>query len=271
MLLTMSKGFRSSPGPNAGLLDNEFHAFQAGQLPLEPQQGFQQPFYAPHTPQKLNQPGLSNWASDFQSLNISNSPSPQHHQPQFRVPPQQIQNNGRQQGFPQQHQGGMPMGQMGMPAAPMGMNMAMNVPQGMNAEVWMRMGEQSQFASQVGHQQGFGSQAAQPFQQPGEAFDDAAFARAFDEAMAEDKGKEKEATQSENTEQVMLAESAERFMESETIPKEDQIPDQPRLGADIIHDPSSQNFERPAEEDPDEISRTARYLLTSEYNLPIEI
>lgn len=72
------QGFRSSSGPNAGLLDPEFEAFQAGHN-LPPQPNFQLlPHAQPqHTP-FAQAPQAPDWASDFQRLNIAPSfPPPQ--------------------------------------------------------------------------------------------------------------------------------------------------------------------------------------------------
>ncbi|KAF1840998.1 uncharacterized protein K460DRAFT_295522 [Cucurbitaria berberidis CBS 394.84] len=72
-----AQGFRSSPGPNAGAVDSEFDAFQAGRP--GPPQDFQRfpPQFAPPPPQHFAQaPQAPDWANDFQSLNIS-SPPPQ--------------------------------------------------------------------------------------------------------------------------------------------------------------------------------------------------
>ncbi|KAL9101464.1 MAG: hypothetical protein Q9163_003279 [Psora crenata] len=83
-----SKGFRSSPGPNAGLLDAEFEAFQAGN-PL--QTGFPESlaiFNPP--PQNAVKNGFQQpvWASDFRdsqviekSVTPSSAPRLHHHAP----------------------------------------------------------------------------------------------------------------------------------------------------------------------------------------------
>ncbi|KAF2272606.1 uncharacterized protein EI97DRAFT_452956 [Westerdykella ornata] len=66
------QGFRSAPGPNAGILDPEFDAFQAGRSGPPPlQHGL--PFHSPPAvaPQFAQVPQTPDWASDFQRLNIS--------------------------------------------------------------------------------------------------------------------------------------------------------------------------------------------------------
>ncbi|KAF2686526.1 hypothetical protein K458DRAFT_298011 [Lentithecium fluviatile CBS 122367] len=78
-----SQGFRSSHGANAGALDSEFEAFQAGHA--GPSQLQQPDFHhlpshlarAPQpTPQFAQAPGAPDWASDFQRLNITNEHAP---------------------------------------------------------------------------------------------------------------------------------------------------------------------------------------------------
>ena len=72
-----AQGFRSSD-PRAGHLDAEFAAFEAGRPdPFQFQQPFQQPPF--HAPQASS---LSNWAADFQKLQVSEQPIPAH---QFRT------------------------------------------------------------------------------------------------------------------------------------------------------------------------------------------
>ncbi|EON61454.1 hypothetical protein W97_00669 [Coniosporium apollinis CBS 100218] len=73
-----SQGFRSGPGPNAGILDPEFEAFQAGipSAPLQPDFQHFSPQYS-HTPAGPGfapHPATSGWASDFQRLHISSPP-----------------------------------------------------------------------------------------------------------------------------------------------------------------------------------------------------
>ncbi|KAF2018830.1 hypothetical protein BU24DRAFT_458564 [Aaosphaeria arxii CBS 175.79] len=85
-----NQGFRSSPGPNAGVLDPEFNAFQAGHS------GLHQPdFYLHAHPQPLPQfqpqpaQAAPDWASDFQRLNIAAPQAPrfQQHVPQVSNAP----------------------------------------------------------------------------------------------------------------------------------------------------------------------------------------
>ncbi|PSN73088.1 hypothetical protein BS50DRAFT_568668 [Corynespora cassiicola Philippines] len=84
---TPAQGFRSSLGPNAGALDPEFDAFQAGHAG-PPQPDFHLPphlSHAPPPPQFAQAPQAPDWASDFQRLNISSPQAPplqQHRPPQ---------------------------------------------------------------------------------------------------------------------------------------------------------------------------------------------
>ncbi|KAH7330349.1 hypothetical protein BKA65DRAFT_57684 [Rhexocercosporidium sp. MPI-PUGE-AT-0058] len=248
-----AQGFRSSPGPNAGLLDPEFEAFQAGQLPLD--HGYQHQAFS-NAPQNFQQAGPSDWASDFQQLHIS-SPPPQFQQQPFNPQGQQRQNDGgwhedfaRQQGQ-MSNMGQMP-NQMSPQFRPMGgMNMT---PQYMGG-----------FAQPQANMP-----MAQQAQQPAEASDEA-FARAFEEAeraaFEEAERAALETQQETHQEQgvelgqdILINESAERLMEDSPA----ELLDQRRIGADTIHDPLDQSPEaREQQEDPNALSKTAGELLHS--------
>ncbi len=111
------------------------------------------------------------------------------------------------------------------------------------------------------------------YQQSAEAFDEEAFARAFEEAAKEEQledgvksGHEYDAGQVENAgfstsamelgQDIMLDETGDPLISS-------QIPEQARLGSDLIHDPMSEHQEQTEEEDHDALSRTAGQLLAS--------
>ena len=140
----------------------------------------------------------------------------------------------------------------------------------------MGMGMQSQYTGGMMGQQAEQSNMTQQ-QQPAEAFDEEAFARAFEEASKSEQTSEQWMNSREEGgltgerfetgielgQDVMLEDSAERFMSSST---ESQIPNQARLGADLIHDPLSETQERPEHEDPDALARTAGQLLDSVRN-----
>ncbi|KAF2471992.1 uncharacterized protein BDR25DRAFT_221979 [Lindgomyces ingoldianus] len=87
-----AQGFRSPPGPNAGILDPEFDAFQAGHSGL-PQPDFRQLHpnlsHHPPPPQFAQVRAAPDWASDFQQLSISpinSAPIQRLHQPQISNP-----------------------------------------------------------------------------------------------------------------------------------------------------------------------------------------
>lgn len=157
--------------------------------------------------------------------------------------------------------------------------------QPMNRGMSMGMGNQSQFSGDMSWQQVEPSIAQQQQQQPVEAFDEEAFARAFEEAAKESQIMERAEV---GRDQDMVAESL--GMEGDLTAalaryaqKQDEIIsnkafieeavehftyrphflDQARLGADLIHDPMSESQEQPEQEDPDALARTAGQLLNS--------
>jgi hypothetical protein len=127
---------------------------------------------------------------------------------------------------------------------------------------------------------GFGGQQEMSIaqqKQPAEAFDEEAFARAFEEAaQAEMASKEAEGRQEtsqqdssqaqhENVElgqDIMINESAERLLATE-----EGLLDQERIGADTIQDPATQDPKVAQEENgPDALARTAGQLLDTVRN-----
>jgi len=275
-----SHGFRSLPGPNAGHLDPEFEAFQSGQPSYGGQVGHPQlsnpstPFRPSHpsTPQSLNQPGSSGWASDFQRLQISTpTPSPLHMSKLQNQAQQRQDIGGWHNDFAQQFQNGQnsgmtQSGQMGSQA--FGNRFS-------SGGVGMGMGIQQYGGGMMGQ--------TEQIQQPVETFDDAAFARAFEEASrAELEAQEEFAalsreidtlndesrqgqtlSQDQNVEmdqEILLDKSAEQLMSSD----QPQIPNQAPLGADLIEDHRLQ----PGKEDPDAMARTAAHVLDTVRNNP---
>lgn len=101
-------------------------------------------------------------------------------------------------------------------------------------------------------------QLNQPQLQQPEAFDEAAFARAFDEAAKSELSVQQDLAQQEleTGQDVLINESAQRLLGS------DSSMEQERLGADLIHDPR-QNDQSQAQDDPDALARTAGQLLDS--------
>jgi len=245
-----SQGFRSSPGPNAGLLDPEFEAFQAGQLPLD--HGFQHQVFS-HAPPGLQQqqPGPSGWASDFQRLNISSSPPNFQQQPFSPQAQQRHDTGGWHQDFARQ-QGGMAERSMGqMPGQTNSPYKYSPMP---------GMGMTTQYAGGFAGPQAETSMAQQQ-QQPAEAFDEDAFARAFDEAAKSEMDSRQVSSQEQHMEleqDVMINESAERLMATS-----EGLLEQERIGADAIHDPLSKDPPNQEQSDPDALARTAARLLDS--------
>jgi hypothetical protein len=106
-------------------------------------------------------------------------------------------------------------------------------------------------------------------QQPKEVFDDEAFARAFEEASRLEMDTRQDSEQGENVElgqDIMFEESAERFMSgTQEIDAHAKVQQEPRIGADLIHDPQEpQNWHE--QQDPDALARTAAQLLDSVRN-----
>ncbi len=114
--------------------------------------------------------------------------------------------------------------------------------------------------------------------QPAEAFDEEAFARAFEEAAQAEMASKEAERQEESTQQdssqeqhesvelgqdIMINESAERLLAS----TEEGLLDQERIGADTIQDPATQDPKVAQEENsPDALARTAGELLDSVRN-----
>ncbi|TVY81497.1 hypothetical protein LSUE1_G004412 [Lachnellula suecica] len=258
-----SQGFRSSPGGNARLADHEFEAFQAGQLPPDAQpfnpQPFSHGFSHAHPPPQQHQPGPSaGWASDFQRMNIS-SPSPQIHQP---FTPQRQAAGGWHQEFARQQNQMQPPSQQPssfQPSQYSPMNrMDMNYqPQSFSPQLMSSIAQQKQ----------------------PETTEDAAFARAFEEAARHEEALMQEREDTEMREEqgqgqgvelghelgqdILINESASRLLSSDS----EKLAQQARIGADQIHDPASmQQEQRPENTDPDALARTAGQLLHSVRN-----
>jgi len=246
-----AQGFRSSPGPNAGLLDPEFEAFQAGHLPLDSSfqpNGFS---HAHPLPQSFQQAGSSAWASDFQRMHIS-SPLPQFkHQP--FVPQAQLRHDtgAWHQDFARQH---------GQTAEQSMGQIPSHTPLPYQFSGGSNMGNRFVGGAATPLSEGLSQQQKQPT----EVFDDEAFARAFEEAaqvermdVSQDLRQEHEL---ELGQDVMVNETAERFMSEET--DQGVLLNQERIGADTIHDSRSDEG-REEQEDPDALSKTAGKLLNS--------
>lgn len=252
-----SQGFRSS-GPNAGLLEHEFESFQAGQSPLD--HGFQQNTFH-HAPPSMQQPGPANWAADFQRLNLS-SPAPQLQQQPYGMHAQQrLDTGGWHQDFARQQN------QLAESSRNMQIPSHTNTPS--NYSPMPVMGMMNQFS----HTTPQSDLSISQQKQPEEAFDDEAFARAFEEAAQAEMGSTQEPVEesTQNSTQhmemgqdILLDESAEVLMASDDLQMtSDELLNQERIGADTIHDPFKQDEVKPEHQDPEELARTAAKLLDS--------
>ncbi|ORY06501.1 hypothetical protein BCR34DRAFT_590577 [Clohesyomyces aquaticus] len=170
-----AQGFRSSPGPDAGLLDYEFEAFQAGHA-VPPQPVFHHPpshlAHSPPPPQFAQSPAAPDWASDFQRMNITphnGPPIQRHHQPQ-------IANTSWHQDFlgQQTQTRQMPTYQQNTFGGMSGYGMG-----GYAVPAF----QQSHFAQMNGNQMSQVAQGKQRAQEGLPEFDEAAFERAFAQAQ----------------------------------------------------------------------------------------
>ncbi|ATZ46480.1 hypothetical protein BCIN_01g10650 [Botrytis cinerea B05.10] len=260
-----SQGFRASPGPNAGHLDAEFAAFQAGHQSLIPSPSVQN--FSPHhfqtpPPQHFQNVAPQNstgqgWASDFQNMSIS-GPQAQFQQQGVHQINQPQMGAGWHQEFAQSH--GAP-GLIAQGSQPV---MAMNRPSMMNVGYNPMPGvlmQQNQFAS-----------TSQSLVENNEAFDDAAFARAFEQAANAESERmqqqelESQAAKAQNEEiHAMDQQHVTKEAELELDRAEKQLLGQSLLGADTIQDPATATSEQNAHA-PDALSRTAGELLSSVSN-----
>ncbi|KAI6708361.1 hypothetical protein B2J93_4171 [Marssonina coronariae] len=246
-----SQGFRSSPGPNAGFLDPDFEAFQAGQLSLD--QSFQPQGFS-HTPSNLQQqPGPTSWASDFERLQLSSPPQMQ--QQPYNPQLQQRQDGGEwhQEFAKQQSQNGSLDKFAVHKSSPFYHMTGVGIsPQHMGGFI----GPQAQ--ASVTHQA-----------QSVEAFDEAAFDRAFDEAAkAESEAMRQEAGPLQNASKEQEIELGQNILIEEStkrlVVESNGLLDQERIGADRIYDSHSldpEARERELQNDPDALSRTAAQIL----------
>jgi hypothetical protein len=187
-------------------------------------------------PHQLN-PSAAAWSSDFQRLTLS-TPRPQF-QSHNQVHPQQQQlNGGWHREFTQQQAQSQNQSYANHP--------------GYNGVIH-HQGLQQVYSGPLSMTQP--QQAQVP--QAAEAFDEEAFARAFEEAAKSETTLVDTAAQERPYEvgvDIMLNESTERFMRSGP-------PEQDRIGADLIHDPAREGLQD--QQDPDALAITAGQLLDS--------
>ncbi|KAK4547310.1 hypothetical protein LTR36_000965 [Oleoguttula mirabilis] len=160
-----AQGFRSHD-PNAGLLDPEFEAFQAGvPAPHLPQY---QPFHQQQQPAFAGAPQAPSWASDFQRMQIS--PPPFHQQQ--HIPQVGPQSAAWAAGFSEHIAQSAPRAQQTSSPSPLAFQQRAR---------YGHNGFQSNFAQQPSYAPTLQSKGKEPMT---EQFDEAAFERAFD--MAKD-------------------------------------------------------------------------------------
>ena len=239
------QSFRSTPGPNAGVLDAEFEAFQAGQ-PL--QAGYREPNEVYHGPSASNfqqnhgHPELPNWALDFQNMHLNEaraSPLPQsqfrHHAPLQRTR-EWSQDFLRQQNYSSSYQ-----------------SQQQPISGTQNNSGWScgytggLMPQPHNIQSPIAHQK-------QPERQIENVFDEAAFEKAFDAAREEMQQAEENALRNETQKDAGP---------HDTRAQESQITlDHRRIGSDRILD-EAQKTEREGKgaDDAEELARTAGRLL----------
>ncbi|KAA8577055.1 hypothetical protein EYC84_007066 [Monilinia fructicola] len=244
------QGFRASPGQNAGQLDAEFAAFQAGHQSLGPSpsvQNFSPRHFQTLSPQSFQHgspqhPAGQDWAADFQKLNLS-GPQAQFEQQALYQTHQPQLGGGRHQEFAQSYGGSGSIANGKQPAV------------GMNGLSMINPGHRPLTA------------------QHNEVFDDAAFAKAFDEAALaarleneREEGQELEMTNAQTegaipVEQVRTDQKAELERDRAASDLLNQAP----LGADTIQNPVIATSEQHKNAS-DALSRTAGELLNSVSN-----
>ncbi|KAB8302164.1 hypothetical protein EYC80_005611 [Monilinia laxa] len=257
-----SQGFRASPGQNAGQLDAEFAAFQAGHqsltslTPSPSVQNFSSRHFQTLSPQSFQHgspqhPAGQDWAADFRNLNIS-GPQAQFQQALHQT--HQPQMGGQYQEFAQSYGGSGSIANGNQPAV--GMNGLSMISSGHRPLPRVLM-QQNQIMS-----------TGPLMAQHNEVFDDAAFAKAFDEAalaarseMKQEEEQELEMTKAQAEGAVLLEQAkADQEAELERDRAANDLLNQAPLGADTIQDPSTATHEQNTNA-PDALSRTAGELL----------
>ncbi|KAG9247334.1 hypothetical protein BJ878DRAFT_493147 [Calycina marina] len=275
-----SQGFRSSPGPNSGALDPEFQAFQAGRLPLGSQQGFNLSHHNQNPQQGLDGP----WANDFKRLQLfSQQPILEQTAHQSHHAPN-LQSSGWAQDY-QQMQGG----QRETVPQQMGGYSAYQSFQGPSR---MRQYGGPMISGAIASGNSMSQhQAPEMPQEP--AFDDAAFAKAFEDAFADAAQADQEQASSQQQSLATGQGSTTAFsadelgristeaeyqsffqtLDAHPMPgsvlggsvkdytRDKGLINQEPIGADIIHDPTDKTYPQSEREDPTELSRTAGHLL----------
>ncbi|KAL9069472.1 MAG: hypothetical protein Q9161_005523 [Pseudevernia consocians] len=242
-----AESFRSAPGPNAGILDAEFEAFQAGH-PL--QTGYPEPDLFYHAPpagsfqQNNDQPQLPNWASDFQNMHLNETRASPIPQSQFRQhAPLQRAGGWHQDFLHQQNQPSLYQSQQ------------QQIPTGQNYSGWS-YGYTGGLVPQHHNTLSPMSQQKQPERQAEVVYDEAAFARAFDAAREEMQQSEESAHRMETQVDTGLHDTKDQ--------ERQRWLDHSRIGSDRILDEAQKSGEEGEEtDDAEELARTAGQLLES--------
>ncbi|KAK3176345.1 hypothetical protein OEA41_007668 [Lepraria neglecta] len=238
-----AESFRSAPGPNAGILDAEFEAFQAG-YGLEA--GYPDPQYFSNGPQaqlfqsNASQPQLPNWASDFQNLHLNEAQASPTRQFQFRqhAPLQRTAPGGWHQDFMRQQGQSSPYQpqQQQRPAS----GWAYGYTGGL-------MPQNNTTLSPIAQQK-------QPERHVEADLDEAAFERAFEAATSEIQQSEKQGLQQDT--------KLSQDMYGGLSPETEWWLDHNRIGSDRILDEAQEEEKDQNEHDEaDELARTAGQLL----------
>ncbi|RAL16612.1 protein pex20 [Aspergillus homomorphus CBS 101889] len=246
-----SQGFRNQ-NPNTGALDPEFAAFESS-LANAPLRDIQHPahFAAPAPQFPLSGPAeATNWATDFQRLNIVGPPPLLHQQPNVSHAPL---SSASQQGWHneflqhQQHQQ--------QPAAQQQQHHPLAHTQGFQPSFapMYQMHGTSTYAPQA-------TTAPQTTSAAGAAFDESAFEAAFAQASAAIVSQETEtATATETLEEATAA--AEEQTQQSPAPLE--ASEQIRIGSDTIPQSDKTNDPQTQAHDADALARTAGQLVDS--------
>ncbi|KAI9800387.1 MAG: hypothetical protein M1825_004157 [Sarcosagium campestre] len=250
------QNFRSSPGPNAGLLDPEFEAFQTSRAIDRQLLENQHSFFggvAETSPYVSSSSGqVTDWAADFQRLQLSGSTPVAPQDFRSHAPLQRSSNGGWQQDFlrqtgspgPQQskqyrqegHERNMGYGRMND-----GIHGVLNLPQSAvtaNSDLSLTSGIRQE--------------------RVGETFDSDAFERAFQAASGEIQERERAIT----SERHSTIDTTRKATIARDIPRNlfEGLSTQHPIGADVI-EPTDPNQESPQVHD--ELAETAGQLLDS--------
>ena len=244
------QSFRSGPGPNAGILDAEFEAFQSGNSfdPLFAQIGQPYPLDATHFQQSHQPPnsGLADWASDFKALDLGEaraSPIPSS-QFNYHAPVQHHPSFGWNQEFSNQ--------------------------QTTQRENQSTHQLQTHFRPVDGSAYGYTSglipplnntlstvaQQKQPERHVHDEFDESAFEKAFEDAtanlidMQQGSQLDQDLYRTEQAGQTLLSPEREAWF------------DQPKIGSDkILEEAQARESRNTQQDEADELARTAGQLL----------